>query len=54
MLPLGMGRYLAFMMPTEIKAQLERLAGIEITCVPGGEIAKGAGGVHCLTRPIYG
>jgi N-dimethylarginine dimethylaminohydrolase len=53
MLPLGMGRYFAFMMPDTTKAELEELAGIEISCVPGAEIAKAAGGVHCLTRPLY-
>ena len=53
MLPLGMGRYFAFMMPNEIKNELEQLAGINISCLRGGEIAKTAGGVHCLTRPSY-
>jgi N-dimethylarginine dimethylaminohydrolase len=53
MLPLGMGRYLAFTMPDEIKAELEQLAQINISCVSGGEIAKATGGVHCLTRPLY-
>src|SRR5262249_17379985 len=53
MLPLGMGRYFAFVMPEETRAELEALAGITISCLPGGEIAKAAGGVHCLTRPLY-
>ena len=53
LLPLGGGRYLAFDMPAALKAELEDKAGIRITCVPGGEIAKAAGGVHCLTRPVY-
>lgn len=52
-LPLGNGRYLAFAMPDDVKSTLERLAGISITCLSGSEIAKAAGGVHCLTRPIY-
>jgi N-dimethylarginine dimethylaminohydrolase len=53
MLPLGLGRYVAFMMPAEVKAELEKRAGITINCLPGGEIAKATGGVHCLTRPLY-
>jgi N-dimethylarginine dimethylaminohydrolase len=53
MLPLGLGRYCAFMMPDEIKQELEQLAGISITCLRGSEIAKATGGVHCLTRPLY-
>lgn len=53
MLPLGHDRYLAFMLPEGIKAELERRAGVTINCFPGGEIAKATGGVHCLTRPIY-
>jgi N-dimethylarginine dimethylaminohydrolase len=53
MLPLGMGRYFAFVMPADMKMELERLAGIDISCVHGSEIAKATGGVHCLTRPIY-
>jgi N-dimethylarginine dimethylaminohydrolase len=52
-LPLGNRRYLAFAMPDDVKATLERLAGITITCLSGSEIAKAAGGVHCLTRPLY-
>lgn len=52
-LPLGTGRYLAFAMPDDIKMTLERLAGVTITCLSGSEIAKAAGGVHCLTRPLY-
>ena len=53
MLPLGLGRYVAFMMPDDVKAELEKLAGITINCLHGGEIAKATGGVHCLTRPLY-
>jgi N-dimethylarginine dimethylaminohydrolase len=53
LLPLGHGRYLAFDMPGALKAELEAKAGIAITCLAGGEIAKAAGGVHCLTRPVY-
>lgn len=53
LLPLGEGRYLAFDMPSELKAELEAKAGIAITCLSGSEIAKATGGVHCLTRPIY-
>jgi N-dimethylarginine dimethylaminohydrolase len=52
-LPLGNGRYLAFSMPDDLKATLEQSAGITITCLSGSEIAKAAGGVHCLTRPLY-
>jgi N-dimethylarginine dimethylaminohydrolase len=53
MLPLGLGQYCAFKMPGDIKDELERLAGISIACLHGGEIAKATGGVHCLTRPLY-
>lgn len=53
MLPLGRSRYVAFMMPPDLRAALEAAAGISITCLEGDEIAKAAGGVHCLTRPIY-
>jgi N-dimethylarginine dimethylaminohydrolase len=53
LLPLGGGRYVAFDMPADLKAELERAAGIAITVVTGAEIAKAAGGVHCLTRPVY-
>jgi N-dimethylarginine dimethylaminohydrolase len=53
LLPLGQARYLAFDMPFEFKAELESKAGITITTVPGTEIAKATGGVHCLTRPVY-
>ena len=52
-LPLGLGRYLTCMMPDETKTELERLAGINISCLHCSEIAKAAGGMHCLTRPIY-
>ena len=40
-------------MPAETKAALEEHAGVRITCLQGAEIAKAAGGVHCLTRPLY-
>jgi N-dimethylarginine dimethylaminohydrolase len=40
-------------MPAALKSELEDKAGIAITCMPGTEIAKAAGGVHCLTRPVY-
>jgi N-dimethylarginine dimethylaminohydrolase len=53
MLPLGLGRYLALNMPADTKAELERHAGVRITCLHGAEIAKTAGGIHCLTRPLY-
>jgi N-dimethylarginine dimethylaminohydrolase len=53
MLPLGLGRYFAFHMPDDTKAELERHAGISISCLHGTEIAKAAGGIHCLTRPVY-
>jgi N-dimethylarginine dimethylaminohydrolase len=53
LLPLGDGRYMAFDMPDALKAELEEKAGITIRCVPGSEIAKATGGVHCLTRPVY-
>jgi N-dimethylarginine dimethylaminohydrolase len=52
MLPLGNGRYVAFMMPENVRAELESRAGIQISCIRGNEIAKATGGVHCLTRPI--
>lgn len=53
LLPLGHGRFLAFRMPDDLRAELEAAAGIAITCVDGDEIAKATGGVHCLTRPVY-
>src|SRR5690349_18458960 len=53
LLPLGNRRYLAFDMPAELKATLERAAEITIDVVKGAEIAKATGGVHCLTRPLY-
>jgi N-dimethylarginine dimethylaminohydrolase len=53
MLPLGEGRYVAFSMPPALREELEAKAGIAITCLEGREIAKAAGGVHCLTRPLY-
>jgi N-dimethylarginine dimethylaminohydrolase len=53
LLPLGEGRYLAFEMPPSLRAELEEAAGVSIACLPGGEIAKATGGVHCLTRPVY-
>jgi N-dimethylarginine dimethylaminohydrolase len=53
LLPLGEGRYLAFDMPRDLEQELEDKAGVHITCVPGAEIAKATGGVHCLTRPVY-
>lgn len=53
LLPLGRNRFVAFDMPDELRATLEECAGIDITCVAGDEIAKAAGGVHCLTRPLY-
>ena len=53
MLPLGEGRYLAFSLPSALREALEAKASIRITCVDGREIAKAAGGVHCLTRPLY-
>jgi N-dimethylarginine dimethylaminohydrolase len=51
--PLGAGKYLAFAMADDIKSELERAADITITSVHCNEIAKAAGGVHCLTRPVY-
>ncbi len=53
MLPLGDGHYVAFSMPPELRTELELKAGITINCLDGSEIAKAAGGVHCLTRPVY-
>ncbi|UCI34053.1 dimethylarginine dimethylaminohydrolase family protein [Mesorhizobium sp. B4-1-4] len=53
LLPLGNRRYLAFDLPGELKAVLEKAAGIRIDVVKGTEIAKATGGVHCLTRPLY-
>ena len=53
LLPLGGGQFLAFDMPAGLKAELEDRAGIRIVTVPGGEIAKASGGVHCLTRPVW-
>jgi N-dimethylarginine dimethylaminohydrolase len=53
MLPLGQSRYLAFGMPDALRAELEQKARITISCLEGGELAKAAGGVHCLTRPLY-
>ena len=52
-LPLGDRRYVAFAMPPDLRATLEAKADITITCLDGDEIAKAAGGVHCLTRPVY-
>lgn len=54
LLPLGNRRYLAFDLPAELKATLEAAAGVTIQLVKGTEIAKATGGVHCLTRPLYG
>jgi N-dimethylarginine dimethylaminohydrolase len=53
MVPLGDNLYLAFDMPDDIRGKLQAAAGIEIRTVAGQELAKAAGGVHCLTRPIY-
>jgi N-dimethylarginine dimethylaminohydrolase len=53
LLPVGDCDYFAFDMPAELKAELEHKAGIAVTCLPGSEIAKATGGVHCLTRPVY-
>jgi N-dimethylarginine dimethylaminohydrolase len=53
MLPLGQNVYLAFDMPDDIRETLQAASGIEIMTVAGRELAKAAGGVHCLTRPIY-
>jgi N-dimethylarginine dimethylaminohydrolase len=53
MLPLGNGKFLAFDMPEKITAELEQAANISILSVRGHELAKAAGGVHCLTRPVY-
>ncbi|MDQ0475002.1 arginine deiminase family protein [Labrys wisconsinensis] len=54
LLPLGRRRYLAFDLPAELKAALEEAADVTIQLVKGTEIAKATGGVHCLTRPLYG
>jgi N-dimethylarginine dimethylaminohydrolase len=53
LVPLGDAAYLAFEMPAELKHEIETKAQVTIHCVPGGEIAKATGGVHCLTRPVY-
>jgi N-dimethylarginine dimethylaminohydrolase len=53
MLPLGSGQYVAFDMPADMRHALEQAACITVTCLDGSEIAKAAGGVHCLTRPLY-
>jgi N-dimethylarginine dimethylaminohydrolase len=52
-LPLGEGRYVAFDMPKGTLEELQEAASISITSITGAELAKAAGGVHCLTRPIY-
>jgi N-dimethylarginine dimethylaminohydrolase len=52
-LPLGDGRYIAFEMPAATRRELEEASGVSITSITGAELAKAAGGVHCLTRPIY-
>lgn len=52
-LPLGEGRYIAFEMPHRTREELEAAAGVSIISIEGAEIAKAAGGVHCLTRPVY-
>jgi N-dimethylarginine dimethylaminohydrolase len=52
-LPLGDGRYIAFEMPAATRHELEEASGVSITSITGAELAKAAGGVHCLTRPIY-
>jgi N-dimethylarginine dimethylaminohydrolase len=52
-LPLGDGNYIAFDMPVDLRGALEKAADITVTCLDGSEIAKAAGGVHCLTRPLY-
>lgn len=53
MLPIGDNNYLSFPLPYEFKKQLEDAAYIWIHEVEGSEILKTAGGIHCLTRPIY-
>jgi N-dimethylarginine dimethylaminohydrolase len=53
MLPLGNGKFMAFDMPEKISSELEEAAGISILSIEGQELAKAAGGVHCLTRPVY-
>jgi N-dimethylarginine dimethylaminohydrolase len=53
MLPLGNNRFVAFSMPDDIRHELEQTAGISVLSINGHELAKAAGGVHCLTRPVY-
>jgi N-dimethylarginine dimethylaminohydrolase len=53
LLPLGDRQYVAFSMPSALQSELGEKAGISITCPDRDGIAKAAGGVHCLTRPIY-
>lgn len=53
MVPIGDNNYISFPLPYEFKKQLEESAYIWIHEIEGAEILKTAGGLHCLTRPVY-
>ena len=53
LLPLGDGVFLSFRLSDEIKTALTTQRGIKLHEIDGSELAKTAGGIHCLTRPLY-
>lgn len=52
-LPLGDKLFASFSMDQETKHALQSQAGIKLHELNGEELAKAAGGSHCLSRPIY-
>lgn len=53
MMPTGDGTYFGFNLDKDLERKIESDTGIEIESLDSIELAKGKGGVHCLTRPIY-
>jgi N-dimethylarginine dimethylaminohydrolase len=52
-LPLGDNTFATFFIQPEIKKMVEAHTGAKIIELGGDEICKAAGGLHCLTRPVF-
>lgn len=52
-LPLGDNTFVSFRLPVPIRDELTAKTGMKLFEIDGDELAKAAGGVHCLSRPVY-
>lgn len=51
-LPIGDGQLVTFTLPKELRTHLKQ-ESLGILEIEANELPKAAGGVHCLTRPLY-